>query len=97
MGVYVILSTLTEKGRKVIRDNPEKINEVNEEVERMGVNILSQYAVFGPYDFVSLLKAESDELIMRLAIEMTADGLMTLQTLPAIHVDRYLESLKKKR
>jgi uncharacterized protein with GYD domain len=95
MGVYVMLVTLTEKGRKVIRDKPEKIKEVNEEMERMGVNIVSQYAVFGPYDFVNLLKAESDELIMRLAIEMTAEGLMNVQTLPAIHIDRYLESLKK--
>ncbi|MDI6810475.1 MAG: GYD domain-containing protein [archaeon] len=95
MGVYVMLVTLTEKGRKVIRDKPEKIKEVNEEMERMGVNIVSQYAVFGPFDFVNLLKAESDELVMRLAIEMTAEGLMNVQTLPAIHIDRYLESLKK--
>ena len=51
------------KREKVIRDKPEKIKEVNEEIERMGVIILSQYAVFGPFDFVNLLKAESDELL----------------------------------
>jgi uncharacterized protein with GYD domain len=95
MGVYVLLSALTEKGRKVVRDHPEKVTEINEKIESMDAAILSQYAVFGPYDFVTLLKAESDELIMRLAIEMTAEGLMTLLTLPAIHIDRYLGSLKK--
>ena len=95
MGVYVMLTTLTDKGRRVIRDHPGKIKEVNEDMEKMGVIILSQYAVFGPFDFVNLLKAESDELVMRLAIEMTAEGLMNVQTLPAIHIDRYLESLKK--
>ena len=48
MGVYLMLSTLTEKGRAAVRDNPEKIKEVNAEVDRMGVKILSQYALFGP-------------------------------------------------
>lgn len=95
MGVYVMLSVFTEKGRKVFRDSPEKVKELNEEAERMGVKILSHYALLGPYDFMYLLKAESDELIMRLSVEMTAEGLMNVQTLPAIHIDRYLEILKK--
>jgi uncharacterized protein with GYD domain len=95
MGVYLMLSTLTEKGRKVVRDNPEKIEEVNEEAERMGVKVISQYALLGSYDFMNLLKAESEEAIMKLAIEVTAGGKMEVLTLPAIHIDRYLESLKK--
>ena len=95
MGVYLMLSTLTEKGRKVVRDNPEKIEEVIEEAEGMGVKIISQYALFGPYDFMTLLKAESDEVIMRLAIELTAGGKMEVLTLPAIHIGKYLESIKK--
>jgi len=95
MGVYLMLSTLTEKGRKVVRDKPEKIEEVTEEAERMGVKVISQYALLGPYDFMNLLKAESEEVIMKLAIELTAGGKMEVLTLPAIHIDKYLESLKK--
>ena len=68
MGVYVMLSKLTEKGRKVIKENPERIEEVNTKVERLGVKILSQYALFGPYDFVNILKAESDEVIMKASV-----------------------------
>lgn len=95
MGVYLMLSTLTRKGRKVVRDHPEKIEEVNEKAEKLGVNIISQYALFGPYDFMSLLKADSEETIMRLAIELTAGGKMEVQTLPAVHIDRFLESMTK--
>jgi uncharacterized protein with GYD domain len=95
MGVYLMLSKLTEKGRKVVRENPEKIREVNEKVERMGVKILSQYALFGPYDFVNILKAENDEVIMKLAIEVTAGGKLEVLTLPAVHVDTFIESLKE--
>lgn len=90
-----MLSKLTEKGRKVVRENPEKIREVNEKVERMGVKILSQYALFGPYDFVNILKAENDEVIMKLAIEVTAGGKLEVLTLPAVHVDTFIESLKE--
>ncbi len=95
MGIYLMLSKLTEKGRKVVRENPEKIREVNEKVERMGVNILSQYALFGPYDLVNILKAENDEVILKLAIEVTAGGKLEVLTLPAVHVDTFIESLKK--
>jgi uncharacterized protein with GYD domain len=95
MGVYVMLSKLTEKGRKVIKENPERIEEVNTKVERLGVKILSQYALFGPYDFVNILKAESDEVIMKLAIEVTAGGKMEVLTLPAVHTDTFIEAMKQ--
>lgn len=95
MGIYLMLSTLTTEGRKVIRDKPEKIEEVTEKAERMGVKIISQYALLGPYDFMNILKAESEEVIMKLAIELTAGGKMEVLTLPAIHIDVYLESMKK--
>lgn len=95
MGIYLMLSKLTEKGRKTIKENPEKIREVNEKVERMGVKILSQYALFGPYDFVNILKAENDELVMKLVIDVTAGGKLEVQTLPAVHVDTFIESMKE--
>jgi len=94
MGVYLMLSKLTEKGRKIVRDNPEKIEKVTEKAERMGVKILSQYALFGTYDFVNLLKADDDELIMKLAIDLTAGGKLEVQTFPAVHVDRFIEIMK---
>ena len=94
MGVYLMLSKLTEKGRQTVRDNPEKIEKVNEKVESMGVKILSQYALFGPYDFVNLLKAENDEIIMKLVIEVTAGGKLEVLTMPAVHVDTFIECMK---
>jgi len=95
MGIYLMLLTLTREGREVVRDHPEKVNEVNEKAERLGVKIISQYALFGHYDFMSLLKAESDEVIMRLAIELTAGGKMDVMTLPAVHIDKFLESMTR--
>lgn len=95
MGIYLMLSKLTAEGRKVVKYRPERIQEVNEEIERMGVKILSQYALFGPYDFVNILEAESEEAILKVAIKKTAEGKLEVMTLPAIPIDKFIESMKE--
>jgi len=62
MATYVMLTTLTEGGRKTIKQNPQRIKEVNKEVEAMGVKILAQYSLLGPYDFVNILEAPETPL-----------------------------------
>jgi uncharacterized protein with GYD domain len=95
MGVYVVLATLTAEGRKVVRDDPERIKKVNGEVERMGVKIVSQYALLGPYDFVNIVQADSDEVIAKAAIKVTAGGKLEVMTLPAIPIDKFIENMKR--
>ena len=56
MAVYVMLTTLTDEGRKTIKDNPDRIVEVNKEVEEMGGKILAQYAILGQYDFINIIE-----------------------------------------
>ncbi len=65
MSVYVMLTTLTSEGRRTLKEKPERIKEVNQEVEKMGAKILQQYAVLGPYDFVNILDAPSNEVISK--------------------------------
>ena len=96
MPIYVLLTTLTDEGRKTIRDDPERIKEVNKEVEYMGFKILSQYAILGPYDFVNIIEAPSDEAAARLAIHLSARGTMQTTTLPAMTLDNLIAALKKK-
>ena len=47
MAIYVMLTNLTDEGRKTVKDNPEMIKEVNKEIEAMGVRILTQHVVMG--------------------------------------------------
>jgi uncharacterized protein with GYD domain len=42
MAIYVMLTNLTDEGRKTIKENPGRIKEVNKEVEAMGVKLLAQ-------------------------------------------------------
>ncbi|MFQ6050147.1 MAG: GYD domain-containing protein [Candidatus Hydrothermarchaeota archaeon] len=95
MPVYVMLTTLTDEGRKTIKKNPERIKEVNKEVEAMGVKILSQYTVFGPYDFVNILEAPDNETAIKVAVELGARGTIQTLTMPAMSVDDLIKVLKE--
>lgn len=97
MAVYVMLTTLTDEGRKTIKEHPDRIKEVNREVEAMGVKVLAQYAVLGPYDFVNILEAPDNETVSRVAVELGSRGTLQTMTLAAVSVDELIASLKKFR
>lgn len=94
MPIYVMLSTLTDEGRKTVKANPQRIKEVNKEVEAMGVKILAQYALLGAYDFINILEAPTNELVSRLAIELGSRGTLTTMTMAAIKLDDFITNLK---
>ena len=94
MAIYVALSTLTDEGRKTLKNRPERIKEVNKEIESMGIKILGQYAVLGHYDFVTLLDAPDNEAVLKMSVELGSRGTLQLMTLPALHIDELIHSLK---
>lgn len=94
MGYYIVLSTLTDEGRKTIKQKPERILEVNKEIESMGVKVVKQYAVLGPYDFVNIVEAPDNETVMKMSVELGSRGSVQLLTLAAIPVDKFIEKLK---
>jgi uncharacterized protein with GYD domain len=95
MAVYLMFTTLTDEGRKTIKEKPERIKEVNKEVEAMGVKILAQYAVLGQYDFINILEAPSNEVVAKVAIELGARGTLQTMTLAAMTLDDFIASMKK--
>ena len=95
MAVYLMLTTLTDEGRKTIKEKPERIKEVNKEVENMGVKILAQYALLGQYDFANILEASSNEAVVRVAVELGSRGTLQTMTVPAMTLDEFLKALKK--
>jgi len=90
-----MLTTLTDEGRKTVKEKPERIKEVNKEVEAMGVKILTQYALLGPYDFLNILEAPSNEAVTKVALELGARGTLQTMTLPAITLDNFIKAMTK--
>ena len=90
MATYIMLTTLTDEGRKTIKEKPQRIKEVNKEVEAMGVKILAQYALLGPYDFVNILEAKDNKAVTKVAIELGARGTLQTLTMAAMSLDEFI-------
>jgi len=93
MAIYVMLTNLTDEGRKTIKQNPKRIKEVNKEVEAMGAKILAQYSVLGPYDFVNILEARDNAAISKVAMELGSRGTLQTITMAAMSLDEFVDSL----
>ena len=87
MAVYVMLTSLTDEGRKTVKESPKRLKEVNREVEAMGVKILAQYALLGPYDFLNILEAPDNKTVSRVAIELGSRGTLQTMTMAAMTID----------
>ena len=94
MATYIILSNLTDEGAKTIKNNPGRIKEVNEEFEALGVKVVSQYAVLGPYDFVNIVEGPDNETMARVAAELVSRGSVKALTMTAIPIDDFIDSFK---
>ena len=94
MASYIFLSTLTDEGRKTIKGRPERILEVNKEIEAMGAKVVDQYAVLGAFDFISIVEAVDNETVARISVELGARGTVQITTLPALPVASFIERLK---
>jgi len=94
MPTYVLLSKLTPEGRKTIKERPERIGEVNKEIERFGAKVISQLAVLGAYDFVTTVEAPTNEAVARLSAELGSRGTIEIMTLPALSIENLVKSLK---
>jgi uncharacterized protein with GYD domain len=90
-----MLSTLTDDGRETIQERPERITEVNKEIEAMGARLVSQWAVLGPYDFVNIVEAPDNETIVRLSVNLGARGTVQFLTMPALDVNDFISALRR--
>src|SRR2546428_13652741 len=95
MPTYILLSSLNPGGLETLKERPDRLQEVNQEIERMGGHVKDQYAVLGPFDFVTILEAPDNETVAKISIGMGARGTVRIQTLSAIPIDDFIEGLKK--
>jgi uncharacterized protein with GYD domain len=91
MATYIMLSTLTDEGRKTLKERPERLKEVNKELEKMGARVVSQHAVLGAYDFVNVIEAPSNEVMARISMDLGSRGTIKITTLPAMAIDAFME------
>jgi len=93
MPTYIMLSTLTAQGVQTLKSNPDRLREVNKDVEELGAKVLHQWATLGPFDFVNVVEAPDAGTIARVSIALGARGSAKLQTLTALEIEELLAAL----
>ena len=93
MPVYIMLSSLTAQGVQTLKSNPDRLREVNKDVEELGAKVLHQWATLGPFDFVNVVEAPDEATIARVSMELGSRGTAHYETLSAIPVDDFISAL----
>ena len=93
MPTYVMLTNLTAEGVRTLKSNPNRVTEVNKEVEAIGVKVQAQYATLGQYDFVTIVEAPDDKTMAKVSVELGSRGTMRSQTLAAMPVEELAGAL----
>ena len=95
MPTYILLSTLTSEGRQTLLDHPDRLELVNKEISELGCKVIAQFAVLGPYDFVTTIESPDNATIAHLSVSLGSRGTINIVTLPAIPTSELRDKLKE--
>src|SRR4051812_50229091 len=87
MPKYLMLTTLTAKGVQTFQANPDRVREVNRDVEELGAKVLHQWATIGSYDFLNIVEAPDAATGAKVSGALRARGGAKLQTFEPIETD----------
>ena len=91
MPLYV---TLGPDGAAKLLGDPDRLNRVNLELASLGVRVLEQFALLGPYDFCNIVEAPDEKVMAKVALTLGARGTLKTLTITAIPVDEFVASLE---
>jgi uncharacterized protein with GYD domain len=91
---YILLSSLTPQGVQTLKSNPNRLREVNRDIEELGATVLHQWATLGPFDFVNVVEAPDNATIARVSVALGARGSAKFQTLSALSIDEFLGAVE---
>src|SRR5215217_6694363 len=90
MPIFILLSTLTQQGVQTLKSNPERLRQVNHDVEELGAKVIHQWATLGEFDFVNIVEAPDAATIARVSVALGARGSTKIRTLTALTIEEFL-------
>ena len=93
--MFILLSTLSQQGVQTLKSNPERLRQVNQDVEELGAKVLHQWATLGAFDFVNIVEAPDVETVAKISVALGARGSTRIQTLPALEIEEFLRTLSR--
>lgn len=78
---------------QTLKASPDRLREVNRDVEELGAKVLHQWAILGPYDFLNVVEAPDAATIAKVSIALGARGSAKLESYEAIEIGDLLSKL----
>jgi uncharacterized protein with GYD domain len=78
---------------QTLKSNPDRLREVNRDIEELGARVVQQWATLGPFDFVNVVEAPDAQTIARVSVALGARGSTKVQTLQALDIDEFLRAI----
>jgi uncharacterized protein with GYD domain len=88
-----MLTQLSPEGVQTVKNNPNRIREVNKEIESLGATVTAQWATLGQYDFVNIVEAPDEKTMARVSMELGSRGTARYESLAAIPIDDFIAAL----
>ena len=85
--------TLTPEGVQTVKNNPQRIQEVNDEVRAARRDREGAVGDARDVDFISVVEAPDEATMARVSLELGSRGTGRYETLAAIPVDEFIASL----
>lgn len=95
MRTFILLSTLSPQGMQTLATTPERLLEVNREIDALGGHVRRQWALVGAFDFLTVVEAPDDATIARITAQLGARGSARFETLVALPVEDVVDLLSK--
>jgi uncharacterized protein with GYD domain len=92
MPIFILLSTLTQQGVQTLKSNPERLRQVNQDIEELGAKVLHQWATLGEFDFVNIVEAPDIATMAKVSVALSARGSTKIETLPALDIEEFLRT-----
>ena len=79
---------------QTLKSNPERLRQVNRDIEELGARVLHQWATLGEFDFVNIVEAPDVATMAKVSVSLSARGSTKIETLPALEIEEFLRTLE---
>ncbi len=79
---------------QTLKSNPERLRQVNQDVEELGCTVLHQWATLGEFDFINVVEAPDIATVAKMSVSLGARGSTKIETLPALEIEDFLRTLE---
>jgi uncharacterized protein with GYD domain len=95
MAGYISYCTFTQEGLKNLKNIPEILKQAKANLQKMGVRTVGVWFTFGRYDIVAVFDAPDDFTAAAVALNASARGNYTTQTVRALSEDEFVQVVQR--